>query len=606
MPNKKSYSVKLLQLPVPEIHELYVEGNIPLAAGYLKSVALKTNAASDDEIEIISREIVNFGGDAAILKYIADSQIDAVGFTSYMWNIERNIYLAHKIKTSNPKTTTLLGGPEITPNHWSLESNAIDTFIMGEGEIAFSNLLRDLKNGTSLKRIYRAQSPADLGEIPNPYLDNVLVPFQKESMFLETMRGCPYLCKYCFYSKSDSRMRYFPRRYLPELFEMARSYDVPEIYLMDPSFNVAPGLMDRLESIGRFNSTGIPIHTEIRLESVTPKIAAAMKKAEFHSVEVGLQSVNDCALNAIGRTWNREKFIRGANLLKEHCIDVKTGVILGLPYDTMGDFEDTLDFVMQLELEESMEIYPLSLIPGTRLRDEAGDYGIEYMPQPPYWVTSTPHIDEKTMKNTVELIELKLDIEFFPPIIPHFGNPHPLFTHFLDLRTNPVPQLETLKRYPEKVGNSLTIIVNPKVPTKLLVELGSQLKTLNPFTLIQLVMDQDDLPSQDLLRTLKEAFYRPSHYFNRIHHFKIDSQDSYSLRFFHLTGCLETADRYIYQPMPCDLILRYSPALLSQGTEILEEKPILVVDSPISTPERDELKEIYNGFESLLVLKAPS
>jgi radical SAM superfamily enzyme YgiQ (UPF0313 family) len=606
MPNKKSYSVKLLQLPVPEIHDLYVEGNIPLAAGYLKAFALKNNAAYDEEIEIVPREIVNFGGDAAILKYIADSQTDAVGFTSYMWNIERNLYLAHKIKASIPQAATLLGGPEITPNHWSLESNAVDSFIMGEGETAFSNLLRDLKNGSALRRIYRTEFPANLDKIPNPYLEKVLLPFQNESMFLETMRGCPYLCKYCFYSKSDFRMRYFPDYFLPKLFKVAREYEVPEIYLMDPSFNVTPGLMDRLESIRRFNASGIPIHTEIRLESVTPKIASAMKQAGFHSVEVGLQSVNGRALEAIGRPWDKKKFIRGAGLLKAQGIDVKTGVILGLPYDTMRDFEDTLDFLMQLELEESMEIYPLSLIPGTRLRDEADAYGLRYMPQPPYWVTSTPHIDEKTMKNTVEFIELKLDIEFFPPIIPIFENPYPLFTHFLDLRTNPTPQLETLFLHPEKIGHSLTIILNPQVPMELLLKLGAQLKESNPFTLVQLVIDQDDIPSQIQLRHLKDAFYRPSHYFNRIHHFKIDSQNTYSLRFYLLTGSLETADKFIYQPFPCDLILRYSSSVLLQGRDVLEEKPILLVDSPISSLELEELERLYDGFESLLVVKTPS
>ena len=72
MTNNKNIAVKLMQLPVPEIHELYVEGNIPLAAGYLKAFALKNKAATHNEIEIIPRDIANFGGDAAIIKHITD------------------------------------------------------------------------------------------------------------------------------------------------------------------------------------------------------------------------------------------------------------------------------------------------------------------------------------------------------------------------------------------------------------------------------------------------------------------------------------------------------------------------------------------------------
>ena len=105
-----------------------------------------------------------------------------------------------------------------------------------------------------------------------------------------------------------------------------------------------------------------------------------------------------------------------------------------MPYDVLRDLEHTLDFVIDLNLAESMEIYPLSLIPGTQLRDEAQSMGITYMPHPPYWVLSTQNMSQKDLKFAVEMMENKLGIEFFPPIIPRFKNIHPSYLHFLDLR----------------------------------------------------------------------------------------------------------------------------------------------------------------------------
>jgi hypothetical protein len=600
-PNKNT-AIKLLQLPIPAVHSLYLESNIPLAAGYLKSYAVHKGAAADDRITIIPRELANHGGCGAIMDWILKSDTDIVGLTSYMWNIDRNLYLARKIKEQAPEIIVVLGGLEIDSTHWSLDSEYVDAFVIGEGEQAFVDLIIDHKSGNPLKRIYQQKKMMDLKEVPNPYLDHVLIPHENESMFIETMRGCPYLCKYCFYSRSYSEMRYFPVENLDKMFAVAREHDVPEIYMMDPSFNVTPGLEEKLGHIAKINTTGIPIHTEIRLESITPEIARLMKNAGFRSVEAGLQSVNEKSLAAIGRNWNRGRFIRGAELLQAQDIDIKTGVILGLPYDTIHDFELTLDFVVSLNLEESMEIYPLSLIPGTRLREDARMFGINYMQHPPYQVLSTTYMKEKDIKNAVEKMEHKLDMEFFPPVIPRFANLHPPYIHFLDLREKADSQLSELYRSAERMGNYLTILADIKTEKKKLIEFGKWLRDVSPCTLVQLVIDSETIPGNNDIRELTAVFHNPRHYFNHIHHYKIDTQGKYSFRVFHLTGNLETTESYLYRPVDCDLVLRYTPRLLERGREILEEKPILLVESPIPDEEVKELKQIYEGFENFLIL----
>jgi radical SAM superfamily enzyme YgiQ (UPF0313 family) len=603
MSKEKRSPVKLLQLPIPDVHDLYTQGNIPLAAGYLIAAALKEGSAADEDIRVIPRKIADYAGDAAILNWITKEKTGVAGFTNYMWNIDRNLYLAQKIKETNPGTLILFGGPEIDGRHWALQDKHIDAFVIGEGEAAFIDFMGDFKNGEQLKRLYQRTGPVDLKQVPNPYLEKILVPGQKETLFLETMRGCPYTCKYCFYSKSYSNLRFFPGAHLPALFALARDYGVPEIYFMDPSYNVTPQLKEKLERVRDLNTSGIPIHTEIRLEGVTPGIARLMKSAGFRSVEAGLQSVNGKSLAAIGRTWDRKKFIRGAQLLQEQGIDIKTGVIMGLPYDSLEDLEKTLDFVLELNLAESMELYPLSLIPGTRLRDEAGSMGIAYMPHPPYWVKSTRYLGQKDLKFAVEMIENKLEIEFFPPIIPRFSNIHPGYFHFLDLREKEKfdSLLKVFYRHPERVGHSLTILIDEASDIDRLAGLGQWLREVSPFTLVQLVIDGKTLPPIEDIQRLAAVFFRSHHYFNHIHYYKADSQGMYSLRFFHLTADLNTAESYLYQPRYCDLVLRYTPGSVTKVREILGEKPILLVDAPIDEEEINELKNIYRGFESFLI-----
>lgn len=599
--------ISLLQLPIPEIHQLYTQGNIPLAAAYIKAAAIAAGTLHTNDISILPREKLNHAGDAAILKLIADTSPTMIGFTCYMWNIERNLYIARQLKEKNQDIAIIMGGPEITAGHRALSDDAVDCLVIGEGEKVFNQLWNEFNTHgkNSLKKVYHSHQPVDLNTVPNPYLAGILTPQPGESIFLETMRGCPYTCKYCFYSKSFSCMRYFPPAHLPELFDLARRTNADELYFMDPSFNATPGWKEKLKTVRQLNTTGIPIHTETRLEGITPEIARSMRDAGFKSVEAGLQTINEKSLKAISRTWNRGRFIQGAELLKKEGIDVKTGVILGLPFDTIEDFENTIDFVVQLELEESMEIYPLSLIPGTQLKDEAAELNIRYMNHPPYWVTHTKHMGPRDFKAAIEMVEQKLGIEFFPPQIPHFKNIEPELVHFLDLRKQPARQIQTIIRQPEQVGHSLTIMVNESLALgqgqPLLIELGRHLRQDNPFTLVQLVLDMDVIPGKKDLQPLINAFYRPGHYFNHIHRYKIDNQEMYSLRFFHLTGDLNLAEKYMYRPQFCELILRCSPALLSKGLDLLESYPILLIDSAIHDDHLKQLRQHYADFDQFLI-----
>ncbi|MCP4153467.1 MAG: B12-binding domain-containing radical SAM protein [bacterium] len=600
---KENVSIKLVQLPIPGIRQHYKDSNIPLAAGYIKAHALANGEVKDDEIRIINRNKATNGGDPAIIDWILQEDTDVVGFTSYMWNIERIRLLAGKIKEINPDITIIFGGPEINDRHEALKDNNSDVFIIGEGEHAFFDFIRDYKRGSLSGRIYRGAGPVNLAEAHNPYLENVLEPHKGESLFIETMRGCPYPCKYCFYSKSYSRLRFFPEEQLPGLFQLARDSDVSEIYMMDPSFNVVPQLEERLKQLQTFNTTGIPMHTEIRLESVTPTIAAAMKRAGFRWVEAGLQSTNPRSLEAIGRDWDKKKFIKGAQLLQEQGIMVQIGIIFGLPFDTIEDFRRTVDFALDLSQKKSMEIYPLSLIPGTQLRDEAEEMGISYMPHPPYFATRTGSMKESDFRLAVELIEEKLGVKFYPPLIPCFGNYLPEYVHFLDLRKNTASQLEQLYGEPDKIGHSLSVLFDEAVGIDQLSALGKWLAGVSPSTLVQLVLDWPVIPHRELIERLAAVFDRPEGYFDRLHHFKKDRQNRYSLRFFHLTGDVKTAGTYHRQPLFCDLILRYHPDLLTKGRELLEEKPVLLVDSSISEKEDHQLKMIYGRFKSSLIFQ---
>jgi radical SAM superfamily enzyme YgiQ (UPF0313 family) len=132
-------------------------------------------------------------------------------------------------------------------------------------------------------------------------------------------------------------------------------------------------------------------------------------------VEIGLQSINRNALSAIHRPTDIEKFLKGIQLLKDRDVETKIDLILGLPKDDPDSFRDTLKFMVEHDLAYDAELFMLSLLPGTRLRKEAGRYGINYLERPPYHITSSDTFQENDFKSLWEEAEDLLDTNFSPP-----------------------------------------------------------------------------------------------------------------------------------------------------------------------------------------------
>jgi hypothetical protein len=596
----------LLQLPVPDTRVEAARSNVPLAAGYLAAWA---SDAGGPPVSLAPRMLQDHGGDAAILAWLEAERPSVVGFTAFLWNIDRTLWLARALKSRTPGTLVVLGGPEIAPGHPLLEPGAapeVDSFAVGEGEEAWADLLRALARGARPPRVIRSRPPLDASRLPNPYLAGALPIARGDSVFLETVRGCTRHCDYCYYAKASSGLRSLPREHLAPVFALARERGAADIYVMDPCFNASADFRDKLREIAAANTSRIPLHTELELEAVTSEAADLLALAGFVSVEAGLQSTNRAALRAVHRGWRKAEFLRGAERLRERGIAVRTGIILGLPRDTMEGFLRTIELVKENGLADGAEIYPLAVLPGTALRSRAAELGLESMSLPPYWVLSNTAMREPDFIEAIELAEAALEIDFFQPVLPSFGDPAPGFLGFRDLREPGSASrflVELLAR-PERLASRLTLLLRGPLPLEpdALEAMGRRLAASGPHTLTTIVVDCDSPPPYAPWDRVARSFFVPSHYFDRIHYYKRDRQERFSVRLVHLTGSEGAAERSYTDPeaSPFDLLLRFAPALLREGS-VLDRLPPLLVPAALGPAARSALAERYRGAEGLIV-----
>jgi len=399
----------LIQLPIAQINFGNRSGNIPLGAACLKQVV---SDLKEVRVSLFPEASATYLGDAAILDGIARMAPDIVGFSVFGWNLERSLYMAHWIKT-HIGAKILMGGPEITPDNSLISVPAVDFRVFGEGEQVF----RDLARGAlALESGSASQSAEHIFQTaPSPYIQGLIDPLVSDMVLVETQRGCPYRCGFCYYNKSRNRVVTSPPRRVLETIQWAIAAGVKEVFLLDPSLNARPGLRDLLDGIARINADGrIRLLSEIRAEPIDLSLAEALARAGFTGFEIGLQTTNPSALACMNRHTDIGRFLTGVRHLQAAGIRPCVDLMIGLPGDDLNGFKNTVNFVIREGIHESVQVFFLSVLPGTQFRSQHRKLGLVYQPRPPYTILSTPTFRPEDMREAFHYAEDALDISLHP------------------------------------------------------------------------------------------------------------------------------------------------------------------------------------------------
>ncbi len=566
----------------------------------LPPYAAETRTGGMTDVVIAPRELADYGGDAAIVSWICGNGFDAVGFTCYMWNVERNLRIASEVKKRQPSIYAIAGGPEITDDCAWLTNPNIDTFVTGEGEEAFAIVLSGIEAGAKPGKIIHARQ-VDPGSLLNPYVSGAISVREGDSVLIETTRGCPFGCTYCFYSKARSKPRHFTDAYVKEFFSYIAGRGVSEVYLLDPSFDSQNRLANTLPTLRVANVRRIPIHTEMNLEGVDCRVSGLMREAGCASVETGLQTVNTRALTAVRRRFDPAKFLRGAEAMAKAGIELRTGIIIGLPMDTIDGFERTCDFITRNSLLPGVEIYPLSVLPGTVLRTRARGFGMEYMDKPPYLVLDSNSFHAEDFLRAREIAESRLGLDLFHDAFPHFYDPGG-FAGLIDAR-DPAAVANATNN-PHTLANNCTILFDEKtLAADVPARLARVIREHNPFSCVQLVLFSDVEHGDEVFVRLSDLFYAPDSYVERMHAFDDDNQGRFGTRVFQATADTSLVRAMLEECRFQDPLLVYEPGSLSRNEDFLaEELPPVLIDSSASGGERDAIALIYSEHPERVIL----
>jgi radical SAM superfamily enzyme YgiQ (UPF0313 family) len=398
--------IKKLRIVLAAVHFEPGPDAVPLGAA---SVAAALKQAFRDAVEVVLAESFAAAGPEALVREISEKAADAVGFSLYSWNREVCAAAAKMLRRDpvNKGLFVFCGGPDASARSGGLlvsQGGFFDSVVKGEGEEQAVWLIRErfpwVENVTHSEKPEKQIGAVGLENLPSPWLDRTLScqGLRGRGVLWELARGCPYCCAYCYESKGDRRVRYFGEHRIRRELELFICERPAYVFILDPTFNIDEkrGLRILDMIIEKSRAAGFmqpsrrnPIHWhfEIRGELVT-KAQARRFALLGASLQIGLQSADADVCAHSGRSFDRKRFSAGIERLNREGVVFGIDLIYGLPRDTLKGFMRSLDYALSLR-PNNIDLFRLSVLPGTALWDWAPNLGIRMNPSAPYEVEET-------------------------------------------------------------------------------------------------------------------------------------------------------------------------------------------------------------------------
>lgn len=282
---------------------------------------------------------------------------DIAAFSVSLWNRNYSLQKAAEIRRQYPDCRIIFGGPSA-----DTVSMAGAEVIKGEGEAQF------------VKTVAGVNAPIDsLDDIPSPYLMG-LFKNKGSQAIIETNRGCPFGCAYCYWGKGDKKMRFHSMEYVKAEAEWIGFNRIPYVFCADGNFGMFPRDIEIAKIYANVKKRyGYPEKFRVCYgknaeESVFMTARILAEAGLSKSVTLSPQSRNPDTLKAIGRQNIRDEFFDAMQARYAAAgIPVYSELILGLPGETYESFKDGL--LQTMRSGNQLFVYLCECLPGTRLAE---------------------------------------------------------------------------------------------------------------------------------------------------------------------------------------------------------------------------------------------
>lgn len=308
-------------------------------------------------------------------------------------------------------TKIILGGPEVRNHMENFLSHGADYLVLGEGEQTMLALVQAVAGGADVSEIngiaYRTsgaspeviQTPEraqlrNLDELPLPNRTKIDLPryfkawkekHGTSAISINTMRGCPYTCKWCSRAVYGlSYRRRSPKHVVDEITWIQANYEVDSIWFVDDVFTVNHKWLRAFNEELKQRNVSMPYECISRADRMNEEVVDLLKESGCFRVWVGAESGSQKVIDLMDRRVEVGKVRDMILLAQAKGIQAGTFIMVGYPGETEEDIEETVRHLK----ESNPDLFTITVaypIKGTDLYQEVENRFVDDLP----WESTT-------------------------------------------------------------------------------------------------------------------------------------------------------------------------------------------------------------------------
>jgi anaerobic magnesium-protoporphyrin IX monomethyl ester cyclase len=318
-------------------------------------------------------------------------------------------------------TKVILGGPEVRNHATNFLVHGADYIVLGEGEESMLELVNHIirKEGaikTISGIIYKDEQNTihknaereklkDLDRLPLPnrtkvdlqlYFDAWKDKHGTSSITINTMRGCPYSCKWCSRAVyGASYRRRSAAHVVDEIAWIKQNYSVDSIWFVDDVFTISHKWLASFTEELKGRNITVAYECITRADRMNEEVIRQLKASGCFRVWIGAESGSQKVIDLMDRRVEVQQVRKMIRMAKQHGIEAGTFIMVGYPGETREDIFETARHLKSSD-PDHFTITVAYPIKGTPLYEEVESRFVEQLP----WAGSTDRdIDFKRTYN---------------------------------------------------------------------------------------------------------------------------------------------------------------------------------------------------------------
>jgi radical SAM superfamily enzyme YgiQ (UPF0313 family) len=295
-----------------------------------------------------------------------------IGFSIMQRALPSVKLLAEKLRKNGVTSHICCGGfsATLSARHILEEVPAVDSVVLGDGEITFSYLVHAIKSGTDWEsssgvafrkngqvEINQPAVKVDVSSLPWPSRDLLSVCFEKTGYAtILGSRGCYGICTFCSnqsFEKTSIGSNWRGRNpvdVVDEIDELRHAFGIKMFKFNDPNL-FGPGRCGRQHVIDICNEI---VHRKIddvhlmgfcRSNDIDLEVAKLMRQAGFEEILIGIESFNPAVLKLFRKGESLRAIHQSIDVFRQVGISIVPGFMIFNPYTTIETLETDLAFL---------------------------------------------------------------------------------------------------------------------------------------------------------------------------------------------------------------------------------------------------------------------